>query len=398
MQREADPKLTQYSDRLRDCREAGDWRGACDVIEDMWRGKLDPEPWMYSLAIDACNEANETQSVAELHDELQSWGAFPGVMRFQLMPVCNWQRQLKRAGCGIHNTLDWNGQEPLPAPEGPCWLLPAQDEAAEDVAHHQAELRHAGWKVLSCDPEVIAVLRSKDGLYDHAAGLGLSAHLPERYPTPASASYPCIVKPARGTWGKNTHVVYSSEEVLRLIRPGKAFEVERQAEQQLEYRTQYLEQAGHQQDPEEAWAERNEEVERALREWIAEAEDEELGSDWVLQELAQGKFEYSTSLLVHEGEILDAACSRYEFSSEVYVWPALEYSHSEYVSVPEEHLAIMRAMLVGFSGICNFNYKLRPCGRMCIFEVNPRVGGDLVFDVPKKRVRALFEKLDAMFP
>uniref|UniRef100_A0A7S1KW93 ATP-grasp domain-containing protein n=1 Tax=Alexandrium catenella TaxID=2925 RepID=A0A7S1KW93_ALECA len=397
MQREADPRITQHSDKLRGCREEGDWRGACGILEDMWRGKVDPEPWMYSVAIEACCEANETESAEALQEELQSWGAFPGVARFQLSPVCSWQRQLKRAGCGVHNTLAWNGQDPLPSPEGPCWLLPAQDEAAEDVARNQAELRHAGWKLLTCAPEVIAQLRSKDRFYELAEGLGLASLLPERYATPWAASYPCVIKPARGTWGKNVHVVYGSEEVLRLVKPGKAFEVERQVEQQLEYRDQYLEQAGQESDPEEAWVERNEEVERALREWIDEAEHEELGENWVLQELAPGHLEYSTSLLVHEGKILDAMCSRYEFGSDVYVWPALEYSRSEYVSVPKEHLDIMSRMLVGFSGVCNFNYKLRPSGKICIFEVNPRVGGDLVFDVPKKRVRAFFEKLDAMF-
>jgi len=51
------------------------------------------------------------------------------------------------------------------------------------------------------------------------------------------------------------------------------------------------------------------------------------------------------------------------------------------------------AFILGFTGICNFNYKLRPNGQMCIFQVNPRV----VFDEPKPRVRAMFEKLDAMF-
>jgi predicted ATP-grasp superfamily ATP-dependent carboligase len=184
---------------------------------------------------------------------------------------------------------------------------------------------------------------------------------------------------------------------MRTVRPGKIYEVERQAEQQVEYRVQYLEQAGEDPDPEETWAERMEAAETAVRNWMEEAEWEDIGSDWVMQELVPGIHEYSTSLLVDNGRIVDYACSRYEFSSETYVWPALDYSRSEYVSVPQSHLEVMSAFLLGFTGICNFNYKLRPNGQMCIFEVNPRVGGDLVFDVPKPRVRAMFEKLDAMF-
>jgi len=398
MQREVDPRLAQYGERTRNCAEQGDWQGALGILEDMWQGKLDPDAWTYGPVIEACEAAGEVEAAAALLEELQSWGAFPGAVRFQLAPACQWHRQLKRAGCCIHNTLDWRGQPPLPEPESPCWLLPAQDEQAQDIAEQQQELRRAGWRLLTCEPEVVARLRSKAALHELAEDLGLASELPQRYASPAAAKYPCVLKPSRGTWGKDTHIVYSSEEVLRALRPGKAFEVERQVEQQLEYRNDYLEQCGQEQDPEESWAERAEQVEQALREWVAEAEADELGSEWVLQELVPGRLEYSTSLLVAEGRILDVACSRYEFGSDIYVWPALEYQRSEYVSVPERHLAVMSALLAGFSGICNVNYKLRSCGRMCIFEVNPRVGGDLVFDVPKRRVRAMFEKLDAMFP
>merc|ERR1712228_507390 len=136
--------------------------------------------------------------------------------------------------------------------------------------------------------------------------------------------------------------------------------------------------------------------ERAVREWMQEAEWEDLGDGWLMQEFIPGQFEYSTTLLVKDGEILDYFLSRYEFSADTYVWPALEYHKATYSAVPAQHLAIMRAFLAGFQGICNFNYKLRKNGEMCIFEVNPRVGGDLVWDVPKRRVRCMFEKLDAM--
>lgn len=397
MQKEAHPTFSRYCDELRDCRESGDWRQACNALEELWKAKLDPEPWMYNLAIEICTDANETEKAAALEKEVRSWGLFSGTMRFQLSPICSWQRQLKQAGCGAHNTLDWNGKEPIPQPEEPCWLLPAQDEEAEHIARWHKELRWAGWKVLTCDPELIAILRSKERFWKYVASLGLASQLPEQYDTPASAEYPCILKPTKGTWGKNTHVVYGSEEVLRMMRPSKLFEVERVAEQQIEFRQSHLEQAGYERDEEADWEERNEEIDKAVNEWIEEAEHEEIDDGWILQELATGELEYSTTLLVSEGEIMDVACSRYEFASDIYVWPALEYTKSTYVSVPDRHLKVMKTILANFSGICNFNYKIRPCGRMCIFEVNPRVGGDLVFDVPKRRVRSMLEKLDAMF-
>merc|ERR1712217_524615 len=103
-----------------------------------------------------------------------------------------------------------------------------------------------------------------------------------------------------------------------------------------------------------------------------------LGTKWVLQELVPGSLEYSTSLLVSDGEILDAVCIQYRYSKEEYVWPTnVEELGTAYLSVSAAHLDIMRSFLCGFSGICNFNYKLRSSGSICIFEVNPRVGGDL---------------------
>ena len=54
----------------------------------------------------------------------------------------------------------------------------------------------------------------------------------------------------------------------------------------------------------------------------------------------------------------------------------------------------MRKFVAGFSGICNFNYKVRPSGAMCIFEVNARVGADLACDVPRRRAAAFLKGLD----
>ena len=71
------------------------------------------------------------------------------------------------------------------------------------------------------------------------------------------------------------------------------------------------------------------------------------------------------------------------------MWPDVEeledkrHSHS---NVPSRHLATMKAFLTDFSGVCNFNYKVRKAdGGMCIFEVNARIGADLACDVPRRR-------------
>ena len=54
----------------------------------------------------------------------------------------------------------------------------------------------------------------------------------------------------------------------------------------------------------------------------------------------------------------------------------------------------MKLFLAEFSGICNFNYKVRPDNGLCIFEVNARIGADLACDVPRRRAAAFFERLD----
>ena len=42
------------------------------------------------------------------------------------------------------------------------------------------------------------------------------AHLPTHYRSPADAKYPCILKAARGEYGRGTHIVASAEEARTL--------------------------------------------------------------------------------------------------------------------------------------------------------------------------------------
>lgn len=399
-QRERDPRYSQYCDDVLNAAESQDWYRGSQTLEDMWKHELEPDAWLYGKVIQSCLQANETDSLAvaeALLNESRGWSHSSSLERFQLFPNCKWTRQLKAAGCSIQNSLDWKGRHPLPSADRPVWLLPAQDDAAEQLAEHEVELCQNGWKVLTCNQDVVAELRSKTALPELARRANVTSYMPAHYPTPAEAVYPCMLKASRATWGKSIYIVDRSEDVLRLAKPGKAYEIERQVEQQLEYTRRYYEQSGHEQDHAEAEAERSEQVDKAMSDWLAEAEWEDLGPDWLLQEIVPGEYEYSTTVLMDHGTIVDYACSRYKFSRDVYVWPALEYSKSDHVSVPEHHLGTMQLLLTNFTGIGNVNYKIRPDGRMCIFEVNPRVGGDLVWDVPKPRVRAMFEKLDAMF-
>jgi len=340
------PDATSYRYALEACSRAARNNEAWELIEEMWRRNVDPDVPCYVAAISACRRAKDFESAGELLREMTDWGERPDLTRFHTTPRLAWDRDMRRSGCSVRNVLGWNGRGRLPdPPQGlPCWLLPAQEETAIAIAEHRAELRRVGWKVLSSAPEVVSRLGNKASFRDLARELGLEAALPKHYDDPESAEYPCVIKPAVGTWGKDTHIVYYAEECRR-------------------------------------------------------HGGDNVGSQYVLQELISGRMEYSTSLLCNNGEILDAVCTRYEYNREQYVWPNdVEEVGHDYVSVPAEHMDLMRRFLGGFSGVCNFNYKLRYDGAMCIFEVNPRVGGDLAFEVPRARARAFFEKLDSMFP
>ena len=126
------------------------------------------------------------------------------------------------------------------------------------------------------------------------------------------------------------------------------------------------------------------------------------GEDWLVQEHVPGAVELSTSLLVKDGVILDVIRTAYTYNHDLYVWPHRVWERQELrvvdSAVPEAHLDVMRAIIAGFSGLCNFNYKERPDGSICVFEVNVRLGCDLACDVARERFRLVLERLDGAVP
>jgi hypothetical protein len=97
----------------------------------------------------------------------------------------------------------------------------------------------------------------------------------------------------------------------------------------------------------------------------------------------------------------------YRYDSEEYVWPQCVKVHQQcrpWETMPgREHLLVIEALLTGFSGICNANYKLKrsrggpPALRL--LEINPRVGADLGHDVPREEAARLittYSRLEAL--
>ena len=96
-------------------------------------------------------------------------------------------------------------------------------------------------------------------------------------------------------------------------------------------------------------------------------------------------------LLVDRGVSKDAIATKYVYDKEEYIWPHVrelrDYRKSSR-DVPAAHLTTFGAFLHAYSGVCNFNYKVRPDGRLCIFEINTRIGADLACDVPPPLLRS----------
>ncbi|CAE6936344.1 unnamed protein product [Symbiodinium sp. CCMP2456] len=270
------------------------------------------------------------------------------VVRFHGAPRKGWDRYFRGMHCNARNVITWKGRGTLPEPPktGPscsgCWLLPTSDEAAVAVAQQQDALRNMGWRIVTSEVEVLRDLGNKVRLQDFAKAYGLSGYLPRRFDSPASASYPCILKQAFGEFGKECRIVHSPEEAQQVAPHG-------------------------------------------------------LGTRWVMQELIRGRFEVSTTVLVDSGQILDEISSCYEYDSDTYVWPRCRRVSKHLHSVPEEHMLVFQEFLRQYRGICNFNYKVRESGQLSIFELNTRIGGDLAVDAPRDRARALLEKLDEHF-
>merc|ERR1712150_68422 len=251
------------------------------------------------------------------------------VIRFHMTPKKGWDRFARGMRCDARNLMNWKGKDPLPpAPRRPCWLLPTSDETAIEIARRSQELMAIGWKILPCDHELMQKLSNKALLRDYAEERGLAEFLPRPYRRVEDAEFPCILRSADGEFGKDCHIVNSEEQVRRLAPRG-------------------------------------------------------LGEQWVLQELIYGSSEQSTAVVADKGRLLYHVSMYYNVKSEAYVYPTAQKLGKGPFTAPDEHLAVMSAFLRDYFGVCNFNYKVRPDGRMCIFELNTRMTGDLVTEAPR---------------
>jgi hypothetical protein len=264
-------------------------------------------------------------------------------------------------------------------PRPGCWLVPTDHHAALVIARNVGSLRRAGWNCGMTAESDVLELADKQQFRSRAARLGLLEHLPIHYSSLDQCTFPCMLKASDGEFGKGVHIVKSKEEAMAIM------EVEEGLRRGLGGA-----QAADAQDRRLA----EPQVDKAPLEF------NRLGR-WLLQELILGPTEFATTVLWQDGKIIDLICTQYTYARGEYVWPKVKEHTSArrtFDRVPSAHLDVMRRLLDGFDGVANFNYKLRPDGRLCLFEVNPRLGGDLACDTPPSCARALWERMEGSLP
>jgi len=150
------------------------WVSALWLLDEMWQVPgTGPEASDYNDVAQACEFVGKPALARSLVSEVKRWHDTPNRERFQVVPAFLWNRQLRMMSCSVDSSLDWSGGEPVPLAPHSCWLLPCTDEFAVHIAERQEQLEQAGWRLLTCEPNLVSRLSNKADLHRHAEDLGL---------------------------------------------------------------------------------------------------------------------------------------------------------------------------------------------------------------------------------
>lgn len=180
-----------------------------------------------------------------------------------------------------------------------------------------------GRKFFHPSPETVALCHDKLGLSRFLIDNGFGAIVPPL--RAAGAPYPYIWKRRQGAWGRNCHIVDGPETQAA---------VEREA------------------------------------------------GDWFAQAFLPGAVEYATHILRTEGQVRYATTVTYEMSSPTLVLGQRNPPRAMRFTRDCPHLAVFEAVLarLDYEGSACIDYKVVDGGPM-LFEINPRFGASLAFDI-----------------
>lgn len=178
------------------------------------------------------------------------------------------------------------------------------------------------------DRDALRYFSDKANFAAYAERHGLAAHCPANYRRVKDAVFPCVIKRAELNGGIGVALVKSYDELQGLFG-------------------------------EEMWN----------------------GKKFVLQAFVPGAREYVTHCVCKDGKILWHWSMEYELPSAETMKGAGKQKSTRPHSISARNLAVIEKFLtpIAYSGPCNVDYKLTEEGDILVMEINPRLGGSLMF-------------------
>lgn len=194
----------------------------------------------------------------------------------------------------------------------------------------------AGYRGLRPDRRAILTLANKDAFARYVEAHGLAWCCPATYRSKAEFAFPCLLKHALTNNGSNIEIVDSFAQLQSLLA-------------------------------EPRW--------RLQR--------------FIVQELVPGDTEYVTHCVCKDGRILWHHSFSYAMGAQTAIRRGADPSMMSEHLASEADLAQIEALLapLRFNGPCNLDYKRRSDGTLCVFEINPRLGGSLMHPATRAQLR-----------
>lgn len=184
--------------------------------------------------------------------------------------------------------------------------------------------RHEG---LMPTPEMVGTLADKAAFAAYVARQGLASFCPRVFPSAAEAQFPCVVKRVNLNAGKGVEIAATAEHLGELLRtkPWKGFPL-------------------------------------------------------LLQAYEPQPHEYVTHAVCRDGRIVLHRTYRFTLKPDVRIRRPGSTRSCERWSPSPQQLETLESFLrpLRYNGPCNFDYGIRPDGTVCVFEINPRLGGSLM--------------------
>ena len=133
---------------------------------------------------------------------------------------------------------------------------------------------------------------------------------------------------------------------------------------------------------------------------IHQNEDKLYRQNLCVQEYIHGDKEYVAHIVVEYGDIKECIIYCYDMKLDVYI----KKSRSKTIPtlVTEEHLRVFSLFLKDYKGVCCFDFKIipdgnvgndLPIGQIKVLEINPRMGGSLMYPENKNDLLIILKGL-----